>query len=233
MFESADVLRRQQTQRLRDEALGLHDRTHDSVLEYPPRVPPEALQVKISRYPAGVTTLALNSRLSIQFLSFFDIFYDWFTAATTTPGPHESMTELGHDILGAKGLSFTERLLAVAVQAYINWVERARRKWTNFSSEHAVEVQIGVLKKSGRPGTDAQADDTRDAFLWSCLMIRDTTVLESGARAWADEQLRELGVDAKGDLELQAKLDGLFFARPGSKHAEYAEGFLMHETPLG
>jgi hypothetical protein len=232
MFESADVLRRQQTQRIHDEALGLPVVTHDSVLEYPSRVPPEALRLKIPRYPAGVAALALKSRLSVQFLNFFDVFYGWFTATTATPGPHESMTELGHDILGMKGLSFVERVLAVAIQAYINWVERTRRKWTNFSSEHEVEVQIGVLKKKKNrgPETNAPGDDGRDAFLWSCLMIRDTTVLGSGARAWADEQLNEMGMDEEDERE--AEVDGLFFARPGSRHSRYAEGFLMRESPL-
>ncbi|KIW64569.1 hypothetical protein PV04_09494 [Phialophora macrospora] len=135
MFESADVLRRQQTQRIQDEALGLPVVTHDSVLEYSSPSPPEALRLKISRYPTGVAALALNSRLSAQFLNFFDVFYGWFAATTATPGPHESMTELGHDILGMKGLSFIERVLAVAIQAYINWVERTRREWNDGEEE--------------------------------------------------------------------------------------------------
>ncbi len=80
------------------------------------------------------------------------------------------MTELGHDILGMPDLSFVERLLVVATRAYLNWLERTKRKWCNFSNEHEVEVQVGVLRRS-EPTMATYTDDRKDAFVWCCLMV--------------------------------------------------------------
>ena len=211
MFESALVLQREQNQRIHDEALGFPSPVDNAVLEYPSQLAIEALHSKVFHYPAGITSLALNSRLSLQFLNYFHVFWEWFLASTSVPGPHDSMTELGHDILGMPGLSFVERSLVVAIQAYLNWLERTKRKWCNISSEHEVEVQVGALRRS-EPPMDTCTDDRKEAFVWCCLMIRDTSARGSVLRRWAYEHLVTMNMKAKEERAL----DHLFFSRPGS-----------------
>src|ERR1700744_816202 len=188
MFESTGVLQRQENQRVQDEVLGLPVAGPESVLEYPSFPLTAPLRHRISHYPPGIGALALECRLSLQFLNFFQIFFDWYETNHTTPGPHDSMTELGHEILGMPGLTFMERLLAVTIQAYINWLERTIRKWSNFSSEHEVEVHVGVLKES-EAHLDAWDDETRDSFAWCCLMLRDTTTEDSLSWRWTEKHL--------------------------------------------
>ncbi len=135
------------------------------------------------------------------------------------------MTELGHEILGMPGLTFIERLLAVAIQAYINWLERTIRKWSNFSSEHEVEVHVTVLKES-EVHLDACDDETRDSFAWCCLMLRDTTTKESLSWRWAEKHLVTMSMhEERGEA-----LDQLFFARPGRQ--SFGDDFFLPLAPL-
>ena len=220
MFESADVLHRQRNRRLDDEATSIPSVAHDSVLEYPTLPPNKALQFKVAPYPRGISSLALNARLSVQFLNFFGVFFDWMTEIDVKSGPHGAMTELAHDILAMPRLNFIERLLAVAILSYCNWIERTQRMWSNFASEHLVEGQIGVLRKAG---TEAGVwfDDRRHAFAWSCFMIRDTTTRGSGPWTWADSHIvlaiSRIQIDAK---EMQ-RLDGAVLCPAGFDSEEY------------
>ncbi|OAP62654.1 hypothetical protein AYL99_01881 [Fonsecaea erecta] len=204
MFESAAVLHRQRAQRSQDEAQGLK-LADDFVVEYPSKPFPRALRNKISKYPPGLACLANEGRLSLQFVNFLEIFCDWSATNNSTAGPHDSVTELSHDILAMAGLSTTERVLAVAIQAYVNWLERTVRHWSNFSSEHSVEMQIASL--SQRSDLD---DCEEDALTWSCLVIRDTTPQGTGSWQWATKHLSTISLNE----EREAHLDQLFFKRP-------------------
>jgi len=70
MFESEAVLRQQQSQRIRDDSSGL-PLTCESRLEYSSYPLTAVLRDKVSHCPPGVGTLALNCRLSLPFLYFF------------------------------------------------------------------------------------------------------------------------------------------------------------------
>ena len=162
MFESAAILHREQSQLIQDEAQGLQlSSTPSSTPKYRTHPFPQALHAKISQFPPGLLALAHNRRLSLQVINFFHIFVDWLSNHNHqvdlssdddgTPTslnindldistPYDSITELAHTIFGLRDLTYLERLLAVAVQAYLNWWERHVRRWSNFASEHSVEV---------------------------------------------------------------------------------------------
>lgn len=76
----------------------------------------------------SIRALVTKGRLGMQFVGYFQTFFDWYVASPTISGPHDSMTELGHEILSVPGLTFRERLLVVAIQAYIKWLERKIRE---------------------------------------------------------------------------------------------------------
>jgi len=119
------------------------------------------------------------------------------------------MTELGHEVFSMPRLSFIERLLAVTIQAYINWLKRTIRKWSNFSGEHEVEVHIEVLKGLGI-NFDSCSDERRDAFEWCCLMLRDTTASGSLSWRWAGEHLTTIHMNK----DREEVLDRLFLTSP-------------------
>ncbi|KIW86439.1 hypothetical protein Z517_01836 [Fonsecaea pedrosoi CBS 271.37] len=219
MFESAAVLHRQQTQRSQDEAQGLK-LTSDSVAEYPSQPLPRALQVKISKLPPGLACLALQRRLSLQCVNFLQLFCEWLADNSVTPGPHDSMTELGHDILAVDGLSATERVLAVAIQAYVNWLERTVRRWCNYASEHSVETQIAILARE--VGLDDTCDG--DALAWACLLVRDTTSRGSAPWGWATKYLAKMALGA----EREAYLDRRFFSRPATAASGVTSSHVTH-----
>ncbi|KIY04211.1 uncharacterized protein Z520_00904 [Fonsecaea multimorphosa CBS 102226] len=204
MFESAAVLHRQQTQRSQDEAQGLQ-LSNDSFVEYPSKPFPQALRAKISKYPPGLARLAFDCRLSLQCINFLEIFCQWLANNSSSPGPHDSMTELAHDVLAMSGLNTTERVIAVAIQSYVNWLERTVRRWSNFSSEHNVTMQIASLNQK----SDLE-DCDEDALAWACLMIRDTNPQGTGSWQWATKGLSAM--DMGGEREVY--LDQLFFKRP-------------------
>ncbi|KAJ9602988.1 hypothetical protein H2200_012283 [Cladophialophora chaetospira] len=210
MFESEAVLQRQLNQRDQDD-LG-PSLTYETLLEYPSYPPAATLRDRVSHYPQGIRALALGGRLSFQFLNFFEVFFDWYIVSNTTPGPHDSMTELGHEILSMPRLTSIERLLAVTIQAYINWLERTIRNWSNFSSEHEVAVHIRALK-APEGYADACTDETRAAVAWCCLMLRDTTETDSLAWGWAVERASAMSVLKDREEEL----DRLFLPRPGGQ----------------
>ncbi|KIW33260.1 uncharacterized protein PV07_00127 [Cladophialophora immunda] len=205
MFESAAVLHRQQALRNQDEAQGLK-LPADSAVEYPSKPFPRALRAKISKLPPGLARLASGGCLSLQCINFLQIFCEWLANNSSTPGPHDSITELGHDILAMAGLSTTERVLAVAIQAYVNWLERTVRRWSNFSSEHSVKMQIALLAR--KPDLDACDGDV---LAWGCLVIRDTTAPGTASWEWATKHLLTMDLDG----ERETCLDRLFFSRPG------------------
>ncbi|KAH0847640.1 hypothetical protein FOPE_00877 [Fonsecaea pedrosoi] len=224
MFESAAVLHRQQTQRSQDEAQGLK-LASDSVAEYPSLPLPRALQVKISKLPPGLACLALRRRLSLQCINFLQLFCEWLADNSVTPGPHDSMTELGHDILAVSGLGATERVLAVAIQAYVNWLERTVRRWCNYASEHSVEMQIAMLARE--VGLDDTCDG--DALAWACLLVRDTTSRGSTSWGWATKYLAKMDLSA----EREAYLDRRFFSRPATAAPGVTFGHITHNVGGG
>lgn len=266
MFESANVLRLQQLQRQHDESLGIisevkppasptSSSSSSEAVTYPPRPVPPALAADIlSTLPPGLVKLSFSHRLTLQFLSFIRIFVAWkhsypdahlgppsrdSTSVTSCApeGPISSLTELSHSLLGIPELPFLDRLLVVAVQAYLNWWELHVRRWTNFSSELEVDFNVGTLAqawKQQRAGVadlrrrdgeshsegDNEAEQEkdemeRDAIIWSWLMIRDSTSPGSGPWNWASARIEEtwcwIGAHEHDHMR---RLDGLFFARP-------------------
>lgn len=115
------------------------------------------------------------------------------------------MAALGHDILAMPQLSITERTLAVAAQAYLNYLEPRSWRWSHFSTEHIVETQIAQLSTDLKLG-----DCDQDVLTWACLIIKDTSSQGSSAWKWADRIISTVDVD---DAEID-QLCSLFFARP-------------------
>ena len=215
MFEAAGVLHRQQNQLLEAKGNGLISIAATSVLEYPSHPFTADLQDRISHFPRGIAVLALDCRLSLQLLDFLQVFLDWHGASSLTSDPRASMIELGCEILCIEGLTFIERLLVIAVQSYIAWLDRTISKSSNSWTEYEFERHLKALKES-EASIETLTGDRRDTtFIWCCLMLRDTTRKGSASRRWAEAQLMKLCIHRNTEEEL----DRLFFARPRTKES--------------
>jgi hypothetical protein len=126
----------------------------------------------------------------VTFLEFLDSFFSWFHDKNRHP---RTITTLPHEILNVPGLTKTERLLTVALQAYINYIERTERPGTKTVTELEIgilkstvtELDIELLKRTvGASQSFMHIDE--EVLMWACLMVKATTDSGSDAQRWVD-----------------------------------------------
>ena len=161
---------------------------------YPRHPFPPALSRKISKYPQGFRESALRKELSLQFIDYLDLTLQWTRDDT---GKVRLKTSGQYEILGMPKLSRVERLLATAVQAYSNFIERTEHARENKVTEQTVQTQVHVLS--------AQEHTTkcdRDLLTWVCLMLRATTSRGTDSWRWANAWLCSIDVSKQGEQKL-------------------------------
>jgi hypothetical protein len=83
----------------------------------------------------------------------------------------------------------TERLLVVAIQAYLAYLGRSERGWSNTATENSVRMHA--------PSLSSAADYDDDVFAWAVLMIGATPDKGSHAQRWAQRMLEGMAISER------------------------------------
>lgn len=177
-----------------EERIGTIEGVSQGKFTYPQHPFPPTLSHKITRFPIGFRESALRNELSLQFIDYLDVTLQWVR-------DEDSIMRLKrpvqHEILSIR-LSFVERLLATAILAYSNFLERTKRSRQNKVGEQTVQSQVRLLSVQEKV---TNCDD--DLLYWVCLMLRATTSEGTESWGWANAFLCPISVSRQEEEKLE------------------------------
>jgi hypothetical protein len=170
-------------------------------LVYPRHPFSPSLCEKISRFSKGFSELALQRKLSFQFLNFLERIMTWLrTEANTASKAATSPSRMADDVLGRSNPSITERVLATALLAFCSSIERRMGQ-----ANPPVEIFIQAQGKYLATHPDIRACVDRDALEWTALILQDTVASGTDGWKWADQILRSKEVAMTAQKEAQLR----------------------------
>jgi hypothetical protein len=191
MFESWEVRHLQTQQRFQNAKRGL---VADATPSYPVHPLPSALGSKLMHFPPAFHRLALQQKLSLESIDYFELLFAWLDRLPRSP---YSITELSHNVLSMPEFGLTERILVIGCQTYLNHLEGVERGWINANSERKVRRSVQQLD-----GDRCKVECNQDALVWSCLMVTATVEAASNTWFWADGILSDLKMTTERRLYL-------------------------------
>lgn len=202
MFELWEVLRMQIDQSSH-KPISIHELYTEDVLNPQDTIPIIPTLSARNTILSRIQRFVLAHKLSPSTIAYIASSYSWFAGTPTSPA---SITKLTREFLSRRDLDMNERLLAVALQSYLSFVEGMERSQNDAATEYSVRFLAPALLAK-----DFRIDS--DVLLWSVLMIGATGKRGSGAQKWVDIMLG--AISAEYCAEKWQELERRFMPFPG------------------